>query len=120
MTNEGDSLATKALLREYRFASQVSVIGPFIARLRSMWYNVAARWGDQSLINQQTAYNQAVAQQIAELGQHIAEQTAEIDQRLILADRDFTDLTRTVAELTQQVIELRHRLEEAEAARTQS
>jgi uncharacterized protein YceH (UPF0502 family) len=116
MTRDRDQLTANSVVRDYRFASHAPVIGPLIARLLSAWYNVAARWGDQSLINQQAAYNQAVAQRIAELAQQIA----EYDQRLILTDHDLTDLTRTVAELTQQVIELRHIVAEMQAARTRS
>ena len=88
MTHDTDHLSAAGALREYRFASHTPAIGPLIARLRSAWYNVAARWGDRSIIDQQSAYN------------------AEFDQRLILADHDLTNLTHTVAELTQQVIQL--------------
>ena len=116
MTDEIDQLTARSVLREHRFESGVPVFGSFIARLRSTWYNLAARWGDQSIISQQTAYNQAAAQRIVELTQCIA----ELDQRLILADHDLTHLTRTVAELTQQVIELRRTNEETRAARTRS
>ena len=116
MTDDPDQLIAHSVLHEHRFESHAPLFGSLIARLRSAWYNVAARWGDQSLINQQAAYNQAVAQQIAELAQQIA----EYDQRLILTDHDLTDLTRTVAELTQQVIELRHIVAEMQAARTRS
>ena len=102
MTHDLDQVPANGTLREYRFASHTPVLGPFIARFRSAWYNVAARWGDQSIISQQAAYN------------------AELDQRLILADHDLTHLTRAVAELTQQVIELQHVIDELQTARTQS
>ncbi len=116
MTDDPDQLTARGVLREYRFESSMPVLGWFIARLRSTWYNAAARWGDQSIISQQMAYNQAAAQRIVDLTRCIA----ELDQRLILADHDLTHLTRTVAELTQQVIELRRTNEETRAARTQS
>lgn len=116
MIRASDQLTVSGVLREHRFESHTPVLGSFIVRLRAAWYNVAARWGDQAIINQQMAYNQAVAQRIAELDQYIAEN----DQRLIFADRDLTDLNRTVAELTQQVIELRHIIEELHAARAQA
>jgi hypothetical protein len=97
MANDIDLSIAQGTLREYRFASYTPVFGPLIVRLRSAWYNMAARWGDQSIIRQQTSYNQAVTQRLAAL-----------DERAIQADRDLTNLTRTVAELTQQVIELRN------------
>jgi uncharacterized coiled-coil protein SlyX len=104
MTNHIDQLSATGALREYRFASHTPLLGPLITRLRSVWYNVAARWGDQSIINQQTAFNRIAVQQSTEFDQRLI----EFDQRLILTDRDLTDLARTVAELTQQVIQLQH------------
>src|SRR3974377_2062946 len=104
MTNHIDQLSATGALREYRFTSHAPLIGPFITRLRSVWYNVAARWGDQSIINQQTAFNRIAAQQFTEFDQRLT----EFDQRLILTDRDLPDSASTVAELTQQVIQLQH------------
>jgi hypothetical protein len=105
MTRDKDQLTINSVLREYRFASSTPVIGPLIARLRLAWYNVAAHWGDQFIIAQQTAYNQAATQRIIELEQRIS----ELDQCLILADHDLSNLTRTVAELTQQLIQLQRK-----------
>jgi|GEM_PF-2513270 hypothetical protein len=116
MVSDIDQLTVKGVLREHRFESHTPVLGPIIVRLRVAWYNVAARWGDQAIISQQMAYNQAVAQHSAELDRQVAEH----DQRLILADRDLTNLSRTVVELTQQVIELRHRVKELQAAQTKT
>jgi hypothetical protein len=109
MTHDIEELAAQSILREHRFESHTPALGSVIARLRSAFYNIAARWGDQTIISQQTAYNQSATQQIAEL-----------NQRLILADHDLTNLTRTVAELTQQVIVLQHMLEQAKSVGTQS
>ena len=97
MAHDSDPLVSTSDLREYRFASHTPVLGPVLARLRSVWYNVAARWADRSIIDQQTIFNRIAAKQIN-----------EFDQRLILTDHDLTDLTSTVAELTQQVIQLQH------------
>jgi hypothetical protein len=107
MTHETDQLAINSVLREHRFESHAPVFGPVITRLRSAWYGVAARWGDQAIISQQMAYNQAATQRMAGLNQRLT----ELDQRVIQADHDLTNLTRTVAELTQQVIELRRMFE---------
>lgn len=116
MTNASRQLPARGVLREHRFESHTPVVGALIVRLRAAWYNVAARWGDQAIINQQAAYNQIIALHLMEQEQHIAEVIAEQDQRLILSDRDLTNLTRTVAELTQQVSELRHAVEELRIA----
>ena len=107
MAHDLDLSTPQDTLREYRFVSYAPVFGPLIVRLRSAWYNMAARWGDQSIISQQTSYNQAVTQRLAEL-----------DERVIQADRDLTNLTRTVAELTQQVIELRRTINETQTTQT--
>lgn len=115
MTDDPDPLVAIGTLHEYRFTSQSPVVGPIIARLRAAWYNVAARWGDQSVMSQQTAYNHAATQRIAVLTRQLAEleqHLLEADQRIILADHDLTHLTRTVAELTQQVIQLRQAVTE--------
>ena len=106
MTDNPNQLIVRSVLREHRFESHVPVIGPFIEHLRSICYNIAARWGDQSIISQQTAYNQAAVQCIAELSQRIA----ELDQRIVLADHDLADLTRVTAEMSQHIMELRQRL----------
>jgi GT2 family glycosyltransferase len=45
-------------LQEYRFRSSVPVVGPLIARIRSAWYGVAARWAVRNLMWQQEAINQ--------------------------------------------------------------
>lgn len=44
-------------LKEYQFHSAVPVLGPLIARFRSLWYSVAARWAIRDLIRQQEAIN---------------------------------------------------------------
>ena len=44
-------------LREFQFHSKVPVLGPLIARVRALWYSVAARWAVRDLIRQQEAIN---------------------------------------------------------------
>jgi len=44
-------------LQEFEFQSTVPVIGPLIARFRSFWYGVGARWAVRYLIQQQEAIN---------------------------------------------------------------
>lgn len=50
----GEALPT---LQEFEFNSQVPLIGPLIARFRSLWYSVAARWAVRFLIRQQNDIN---------------------------------------------------------------
>jgi septal ring factor EnvC (AmiA/AmiB activator) len=106
MTDDSDQLIAYGVLHEHRFVSNAPVLGLVIARLRSAWYSVAARWGDQAIITQQTVYNQAATQRLAELNRRIV----ELDQRIILADHDLVNVTRTAAEMSQQITELRRQL----------
>lgn len=48
-------------LEEYQFRSAVPILGPLIARFRSLWYSVAARWAIRDLIRQQEAINRQQA-----------------------------------------------------------
>jgi hypothetical protein len=54
----GDTVSTVPVLQEYEFRSSVPVIGPLLARVRSLWYGVAARWAMRYLMQQQEAINQ--------------------------------------------------------------
>lgn len=123
MTCDLDQLFAKSVLSDYRFVSQTPVIGGLFSRLRSVWYNVAARWGDQSIIDQQTAHNQAVAQYVGALEQRngeLEQQINELSQQLILVDHDVSQLTYTVAELAQQVIQLRQVVAELDIRRVKA
>jgi hypothetical protein len=42
------------------FTSRIPLLGPAIVALRRAWYNMAARWQDQLLFEQQNHFNQAV------------------------------------------------------------
>jgi hypothetical protein len=58
-------LAHYAQLVEQPFTSNVPLLGPLIARFRTAWNNVAARWYVGQLTAQQNAYNALLAQQLA-------------------------------------------------------
>lgn len=110
MTREWDQLKARSVLHEHQFISRARTIGSCIARLRRAWYNVAARWGDQALIDQQTAYNQTVVACLLRVEERLSQLEAhltDLEERQALADREAVDLTRTVGELTQHVIQLR-------------
>jgi GT2 family glycosyltransferase len=64
-------------LCEYEFSSTVPIIGPLIARFRSFWYNVAARWGVRSLMQRQEAINHQQLMHICSLEQRLAALAAE-------------------------------------------
>ena len=39
-----DLLRATTILQEYRFRSQVPLIGPLIARFRELWNGIATKW----------------------------------------------------------------------------
>ena len=53
-----DQLRATTTLQEYRFRSQVPLIGPLIARFRELWNGVATKWYVRPLIQQQNEINQ--------------------------------------------------------------
>jgi GT2 family glycosyltransferase len=50
--------SAQSSLREYRFRSSLPGVGPLVAGLRRLWYDMAARWAVRDLIQQQDALNQ--------------------------------------------------------------
>ncbi len=89
-------------LQDYHFHSKVPVLGAFIAGLRSVVYNVAARWGVQYVIVQQNEVNFQLVAQLQVLETQLQECQArlqEYEERLIEQDRDLATLARTVAEV---------------------
>jgi hypothetical protein len=93
----------KAVIVETPFQSRVPVVGPLLARARSAWNNVAARWYVQALFQQQIEFNLAVANAL--------DDNAE---RFVETDRDQAALLRQMAELTVQVKQLRTRVDDLE------
>lgn len=65
--------ATTPSLADFRFRSTVPVLGGLIAHLRSLWYNVAARW----VIQQQEAINRQHGIYIRALEERLAALAAE-------------------------------------------
>ncbi len=81
------TLQRMAVIEEHEFDSQI----PLVARLRTLWNNVAARWYVQGMFQQQIAFNQAVAQILSEQ-----------EERIVAQDRELVALTRRLAALQQQ------------------
>ena len=91
-----------APLKDYHFRSKVPVLGAFISGLRSVVYNVAARWGVQYVIVQQNEVNAQLVAQLQVLETHLQEyqeRLQEYEERLIEQDRDLAMLARTAAEV---------------------
>lgn len=76
-----------AIIEEQEFDSSI----PLVARFRTAWNNVAARWYVQGMFRQQIEFNQAVAQVLAEQ-----------EERLVAQDRELVALTRRLALLQRE------------------
>ena len=59
-------LRTQAVLREYRFHSDLPVLGPLIAWFRAHWNNISTRWYVRPLAQQQSEFNSLVAERLIE------------------------------------------------------
>jgi hypothetical protein len=81
-----DKLRPMATLHEYRFRSQVPLIGPLIARFREIWNSVSTKWYVRPLIEQQSEINQqivsALVVQAAAL-RDVASRLAMDEERLV-------------------------------------
>jgi hypothetical protein len=90
------------LLEEHHFHSSAPVLGPLIAWIRNKVYNVAARWGVQTVITRQNQINALLVVQLQDMMRYLGEletRLQEYEERLINQDRDLTLLARTLAEV---------------------
>jgi GT2 family glycosyltransferase len=72
-------------LDEFEFQSSVPVVGPLLARLRALWYSVAARWAVRHLTQQQQALNRHYQRRIEEqaaLNEHTVRSLAVLAQEV--------------------------------------
>jgi GT2 family glycosyltransferase len=68
----GSAAEAGAGLQEITFRSDRRMVGPVIARFRTLWYNVAARWGVRHLALQQEAINQSMKERLLRLSEESA------------------------------------------------
>ena len=90
-----DTLRQRATLQEYEFSSQVPGVGGLIARLRRAWNGVATKWQARPVMEQQSAFNRALAERLAQ-----PPGRAEVDDLFGRSDRAQTTLTRDAARLS--------------------
>jgi hypothetical protein len=60
-------LESKMLLKEQPFTSRTPVVGPMIARLRTVWNWMSTKWYVLPLIDQQNEFNATVTRTLHEL-----------------------------------------------------
>jgi len=126
-----DPLRATTTLHEYRFRSQVPLIGPLVARFRELWNGVATKWYVRPLIQQQNEINQqlvaalmAQAASLRDVASRLAVDEAcllhqdvrqqDHDGWLIELDHEQVALTRSQAELTVRLIQVERLLLEIE------
>ena len=124
-----EQLRSTATLQEYRFRSQVPLIGSLIAQFRELWNGVSTKWYVRPLIEQQSEINQhlvaALTVQAADL-RDVTLRLAEDEERLVgwLIEQDreqsaaIGDLSNTALRLIQanrRLAELERRLAMLEA-----
>ena len=90
-------LRRRATLREFTFVSGAPVVGGLMARLRAAWNSVATKWQARPVMAQQSAFNRALADWLAQ-----PPNAAEVDERLIAQDHRQTALSGEMARLTAQ------------------
>lgn len=82
----------KAEIREQPFRSPTRLLGPLIARFRSLWNSVSTKWYVRPLLQQQNHFNRL-----------IVERLHDHDVRLIDQDREQTALAHDLAEVAAQL-----------------
>ncbi len=94
-------LQQKWQVQERPFTSQTAVIGPLIARLRTIWNNIATKWYVRPIVQQQNEFNRLTVTHLEE----IADRFEDLDGRLIAQDKDQSTLAHDLGELTTQLIQ---------------
>ena len=83
-------------LREFEFHSTLPVVGFFLARFRSLWYNVAARWAMRHLIWQINQQQEAINQQQEVYVQFVRQQVMTLTEENALLAREIARLVMQV------------------------
>jgi ubiquinone biosynthesis protein UbiJ len=105
---EQDWMMAEAEVAERPFTSPTPVIGPLIARFRSGWNSIATQWYVRPLLAQQNRFNRLVA-----------ERFGEQDGRLITQDRQQTQHSHDLAEVSALLTQLNRQLAELDDRLTQ-
>ena len=116
-----EQLRSTATLQEYRFRSQVPLIGSLIAQFRELWNGVSTKWYVRPLIEQQSEINQhlvaALTVQAADL-RDVTLRLAEDEERLvgwlIEQDREQSAAIGDLSDTALRLIQANRRLAELE------
>jgi hypothetical protein len=94
--------------RPYSFPATTPLVGGLIARLRSAWYGVAARWALADLQAQLSLFATTVGEQLVAL-----------DRSQVAQTHDIGELTAQVARMNELLTDIDARLARLESAATQ-
>ena len=95
-------LRARQEVRERRATSQVPLVGPLIAWLRTQWNQAATRWYVLPLVQQQNEFNQRVVSILEDVQAHVS----ALEANLEAVDSDQVDLARDLAEARYRIIGL--------------
>ncbi|MFN2122817.1 MAG: hypothetical protein ACK2UP_04865 [Candidatus Promineifilaceae bacterium] len=101
-----DWLLKKGIIVEQPFESTVPLFGPLIARLRSSWNNVAAKWYVRPMLAQQNEYNRLLVERVQDFEAYTYELTAEQDRDLSRLRHDLAALHLELRRLNQHLDDL--------------
>jgi hypothetical protein len=96
-------------LKRLKFQSTTPILGPLIAQFRRLWGNVAAKWLEQSIIQQQNVVNQATLDTFFLFLQQSEQQAAHIEllrRQMASQENVISILEADVAILHEQLITL--------------
>lgn len=93
-----------AALQEYRFRSDIPLIGPAVARIRNAVHNLAGRWAIHHIVEQQSRVNDHTQQMIANVRRQLAN-AYRVEED---TTRRLFDMARRIQELEAQAISTNH------------
>jgi GT2 family glycosyltransferase len=99
-------LTAAATLEERPFQSDVPILGPFIARFRTAWNDIASRWYVGHLAAQQNEFNRLAVQQLASYEAELGELMELLEEQVVIA----IELQQRVQESQTQLMELERKI----------
>jgi len=122
-----EELKRRSVLRESPFYSAQPVFGPLIARFRQAWNSISTKWYVRPLIQQQSEFNQLIAQHLWQMSEQLNVLAARLDEaemrlkemrddlgdadaRLIEADHEQTAIRHDMAEMALHLTQLKQAL----------
>ena len=103
---EQDWMVAEAEVVERPFTSATPFIGSLLARFRSGWNSIATKWYVRPLLAQQNQFNRLVAERFGEQNGRLIAQDRQQTQH----SHDLAEITALLTQLNRQLTELDQRL----------